>query len=436
MGTKPRGADRLRSLLRLAAHERSMFVAVSLGVNLVLVGRSYVTMQVLDYRDLGLAGVLQSIVLLLGVMQFGFLNGGYRLLCSAQDAEARRINDLVFSFIGTLALAAVVITLAATPLLRSPDVILVTWLGVVGGIATLTRTWLMNHMIARGELSRVNRVNLVSAAGSVAMLVFIPVAPLTACLAAVVAQPIIFVLGAIVADRSMIPGRFEFSRPLVRDVIRAGFVMFLVGVFLQVNFQFERWYVTGLLGLEAMGHLYLATLFITLFQMVPVSLDQIFLPPIVRSEAAGDEAAVRGALRQFFLVELAYCIAAGAAVGLLAEPTLGAILPQYVGDLRYVYIVLPGLLLITLSAPFSIMFNVLIRYRFYFAAYGAGTLLTGLVLLAGAWAGGALNLDHVMLLRSVVYGLMAVAIVAGFHAITADRPGLRFSIARPQHPVG
>lgn len=422
--------ERLHALVDMVRRDRPMFVIVSLVVNLMLLARSYVTMQVLDYRELGLAALLQSVVLLIGALQFGFLNGGYRLLCSAGNSEARRINNLVFTFIGALSLVALVVVTASLPFLRVGGGGLVAVLGVVGGVATLGRTWMMNHMIAREGLPRLNRINLASALASVGILVFVPVDPLIACLAAVVAQPVVFVAAAALLDRDLLPTRFEASPALIRTVLNAGFMMFLMGIFLQINTQLERWYVTAFLGLEALGHLYLAILFVTLFQMVPVSLDQIFLPTIVRAHAADDVPAARRGMHQFFLVEAAYCAAAALAVGLLARPVVELVLPEYAQDLRYIYLLMPGLILLTLSGPLAIAFNVLIRYRYYFLAYGGGTTATALFFLWGASAGGLLGLDMVILVRSGIYAFMAIVVAAGYLVLTQREPGLRFNPLR------
>ena len=236
---------RLGRIAALLGDQRFAFVAVNILVNLLLLARSYVTMQVLDYRELGMAAMLQSILLLCGALQFGFLNGGYRLLCSAEGAEARRINNLVYTVIGALCIAFLAVALVASSVLDADDLVIVGWLGAIGGGATLLRTWMMNQMVAKVTLARLNWINLVAGAASVACLLALPLDPLAACLAAVVAQPIAFaVLGAI-ADRSLLPTGFEFGRSLVRAALKAGFALFVLNLLLQGNLQLERWYVTG-----------------------------------------------------------------------------------------------------------------------------------------------------------------------------------------------
>lgn len=423
--------QRLAALLRIAANERQMFVVVNVLVNLFLLARSYLTMQVLDYRELGLAALLQSIVLLLGALQLGFLNGGFRLMCAAEGPEAQRINNLIYTFLAALGLVSLAVAGGSLLLIAGADSDAVGVLGVVGGIATLGRTWMTNQMVAHGKLARLNRVNLLAGAASLAALAFIPLNALGACLAAVVAQPVTFVIAAGLRDRSLLPDRPYFDLALVRRVLATGFVVFLTGMFLQANLQLERWYVTGFLGLEALGHLYLAILFVTLFQMVPTSLDQLFLPPMVRAHERSDPAALRHAMVRFVLVTAVYCAAAIVAVAVLAAPVVDLLLPRYVPDLRYVYLVLPGLVLFTLAGPFSVIFNVLIRYRYYLIAYGGGTLVTALLFLGASLRPGGVGLDGVIVIRSAVYAGMAVVLLFGFWRLSRGLPAWRFLRARP-----
>lgn len=408
-----------------------MFVVVNVAVNLVFLVRSYLTMQVLDYRQLGLAALLQSIILLIGLAQLGFLNGGYRMLCSASEEDARRVNNLIYTLLAGIGIASVLAATVSLPFVSAGDAHLVALLGAVGGVVSLTRTWMMNHMIARGALARLNRINLWSAIASMIPLALIPVAPLTACLAAIVVQPVAFALVVVLLDRTVLPSRLELSWPLARRVFSIGFVIFLTSIFLQVNLQIERWYITGFLGLTALGHFYLTIIFITLFQMVPNSLDQIFLPPIVRAHAAGDAGSVGRGMRQFFLVELAYCGLAAFALAVLAQPVTSLLLPKYLPDLQYVNIVAPGLILFTLVSPLAIPFNVLIRYRYYFIGYGAGSVVTGIAFLYAALAGGLMELGYVALVRSGVYALMAVVILWGFLKVSREHPDFRFRLVAP-----
>ena len=411
-------APRLRAIARLIGDQRIAFVVVNILVNLLLLVRSYVTMEVLDYRGLGLAALLQSILLLCGALQFGFLNGGYRLLCSAEGEGAQKINNLVYTVIGALSLAFFAAALLSGAAMEEGDLVLVGWLGAGGGGATLLRTWMMNQMVAKVSLARLNRINLVAGFASVACLLAIPIDPLTACLAAVIAQPIAFAVLGTLIDRSLLPTGIEFGRSLVRAALKAGFALFVLNLLVQGNLQLERWYVTSELGLDQLGRLYLAILFTTLFQMVPTSLDQVFLPPMVRAHDAQDYDVLKGQLRQFALVIMGYCGATALALIFLAEPLTGLLLPEYLPDLRWVYLLAPGLILFALAGPLGIAFNVLIEYKWFLIAYSTGTLLTCAVFLTAIAAGWTLTLDEVAILRSVAFGAMALIIGLGWLRLT------------------
>lgn len=404
----------------IIGNERQMFVLINVAVNVLLLGRSYVTMQVLDYRSLGLAALLQSIVLLVSMLQFGFLNGGFRLICSADEREADRINNLIYTVFGVIGVVALIGTAAVLGLVDRQGTLLVGLLGVVGGVFTLVRTWMTNRLVAIGRLRALNSVNFWSAAASLGAIGFVPMNPLVVCLVAIVIQPAAFVIAVAVLERDQLPHRLYWSTSLALSVLNAGFVVFLTGIFLQLNLQFERWYVTGTLGLAALGHLYLAFLFITLFQMVPTSFDQLFLPQIIQSYAT--EAGPRQPIRRYLMVIGGYCALAVAAVLLVAHPVTAWLLPRYVHDLTYIYVAIPGLVLFTLSGPFALMFNVVIRYRYYFIAYGAGSVATGSILFGALFVGSPLSLIGVMWLRSGVYALMAVLLTIGYHRLLRHYP--------------
>ena len=213
----------------------------------------------------------------------------------------------------------------------------------------------------------------------------------------------------------------------------AGFALFVLNLLLQGNLQLERWYVTTELGLDQLGRLYLAILFTTLFQMVPTSLDQVFLPPAVRAHDAKDQAALRSQLRQFMLVVLLYCGATALTLAVLAEPLTRMLLPTYVQDLRWVYLLAPGLIAFALAGPLAIAFNILIRYRWFLIAYGAATLVTALVFIGAILSDTTLSLDQVAMLRSAAFGMMAIVIVFGWWRITTDHREFRFFEAG-KHP--
>jgi len=423
----------LRSLPGILRHAvtdpggRSAFVVVNVAVNLLFLARSYVAMVVLDYGQLGLVAVLQTVMALVASLHFGLLNGGYRLLCSASGNLAGRINALVYAFVAGFGVVVLVAASAGLLVHGSREAAgAFVLLGAVAGITTLVRTWISNQLIATSQLAALNGANLKSVAVSILPLGLIPWMPLTACVAAILVQPLAFALFAMRERPELRPRSIAVSGELLRTVMQAGFLVFVTGVFLQLIAQAERWYVVRFLGVEALGHLYLAIVFATVFQLVPSSLDGVFLPRLVQDYEARNGAALKGDLRRLLWFCAAYCVAAVAAVWLLAEPLLSLVLPKYVPDLLYVYIVLPGLVLFTLAGPFGIVFNVLIRYGAFVLSYGGGLLLAAALLWGAALQGGSLDLAGVSAVRSLVLAFMAALIVASYFWAARKYPLLAF----------
>ena len=89
------------------------------------------------------------------------------------------------------------------------------------------------------------------------------------------------------------------------------------------NHPFYTDFHQGKFGLEPLGRLYLAFLFLTLFQLAPNLIQQVFLPNIVKHRKVRDMAAVSRELRHLLAITVAYSFAAIIALWLLAEPLLG-----------------------------------------------------------------------------------------------------------------
>ncbi|MBD58895.1 MAG: hypothetical protein CL808_02065 [Citromicrobium sp.] len=411
-------------------NSRAAFVAVGLGVSVLTLLRGVVLMTVLAYDDLGLVALVQSVILFSGLMHFGLLNGGYRLLCHAGPGYKQRIIDLAYTGFGTIgavmALAAVILSFwLDTDLYR-----VIAGLAAIAGFCTLVRSWMTNEMVAAGRLGAVNMINASSMLASLAVLVLLysgvsSIDPALVAVMAMAVQPVLFVTLSWATGAALKPRRFKMSRRLAGIIFSAGFTLFLTGIAIQLMNLMERSYVLSELGLEPLGRLYLAFLFVTLFQLAPNLIQQVFLPNIVKHRKARDAAGVSRELRHLLAITVGYSLAAIIALWLLAEPLLGLVLPQYVADLHWVYLIMPGLIAFTLSSPFALTFNVVIDYTWYVVAYGAGVLLTigafGVALLADT----PFSLDGVMILRSAIYTAMAVLLVIGWWRLSRRYPEFR-----------
>jgi O-antigen/teichoic acid export membrane protein len=416
----------LQSLSSAVINDRVIFVIVNVAVNLLFLVRSYVTMRVLGYAHLGLVALLQTIVLLVGAMQLGVVNGGYRLLCSEGNDDSRLINNFVFTFIGTLASALLAAAACILVLARDSDYALVTCLAVFAGIFTIAKNWMTNYLIAKIKLRKLNGINLVSALVSIVPLVFVGSSPLIVCLVSIVLQPLVFAVYLLATEKALRPTAPAFSLDLFKRVLSAGFVVFLTGMFLMANSQIERWSIVSYLGVDGLGRFYLALLFLNMYSLIPSSLDAIFLPKVIQAHVRQDYAGMQLDMRRFLNLTLCYSVLAVLSVWLLSRVLIGFLLPKYLEDLRYVYLVMPGTVLFGLTSPFAIVFNVLIRYRFYFYAYGLGTLATAVLLGAYIYAAGSIDLTALCIIKSVVSISMGIVLVTGYVTVSRMYPAFRF----------
>ena len=411
-------------------NSRSAFVAIGLAVNLLVMGRGVALMLALGYADLGFVALVQAAITFIAMMHFGLLNGGYRLLCHAGPRTRQRIIDLAYTGFAGISGSLILIGLVVGVITNDPAVRHIAAFSILGGVATLMRSWLMNEMVAGQRLRSANIINATSTLASLAaLLLLIPqetiAPPALIAVGAIVVQPVAFVALALVSGAALRPQSLRVSTLLSKHVIKAGFLLFAAGLALQLIPLIERAYVSQTLGLEALGRLYLAILFVTLFQMAPNLIQQVFLAPVVELSRKREAAAIQRELRQLLLVCSAYCAAAALALWLLAEPILTLLLPDYVADLRWVYLLAPGLIVFALCAPFTLSFNVMIDYRWYLIAYASGALITVFAFAAATVFGIALNLDQVIFLRSASFAVMGTILIFGAHQITRRAPQFR-----------
>lgn len=407
-------------------NSRSAFVAIGLAVNLLVLVRGVLFMRVLDNADLGLVALVQGAILLGGMLHFGLLNGGYRLLCHVRGRARQRIVDLAYTCFLALGGAMMATALMVAAWAGENFLGLIAVLTGTGGIATLLRTWMMNEMVAGGRLGPANLVNAVSLAVSLGLLAFLPLAPAVVAVGSIVAQPVVFALIAPLTGAVLLPRRLGLPRRLAGVVAKAGFPLFLTGLAVQFNTFADRTYVTAELGLEALGRLYLALLFVNLFQMVPNLVQQVHLPAIVRAFAEREAAVITRETRLLLAWLAGYCALVGLALWLVAEPLTALILPGQEENLAFVDLIAPGLVAFTLATPFAVIFNVTIRYRWMIAAYGIGAGLT-VAVLGGAWLlGEPLSLGAVAGLRSAVYALTGAVLVIGWARLSGRFPEFRW----------
>lgn len=332
------------------------YVVVNTLVSVIAFGRNLMFMRTLGLGDLGQVALMQTIVMLIGFVQLGMINGAYILYAERDPEQNRRIVNLMS--LGVLGLVAVAALLALVTggALGQPVVARETVLvGMAAGIATLGSTWLNNALIADGALGRSNVINMAAVLVSLGVAFLSLPYGLPAALLAIALQPLIVVVAALVIEPGLRPRALAFDREMMARILRLGFMPFVGGLFMLGAFQVERWAILFVLGDEALGRFYLVMMYMTFFVLVPASLLNVYFPRALRAFQGGDFANFRTIVRQHLYAILAYCGVALLATAIVLPVAVREALPQFVDSEHLVYLVFPCMIVVVLRDTLSLV---------------------------------------------------------------------------------
>lgn len=378
------------------------YVAVTTLVSLLAFGRNLLFMKTLDFAALGQITLMQTLVMLVGFVQLGVINGAY-IQYSVQDREMnRRIVDVMATGVLLLApLAAIVMGIArmtgVTADLVWPGTLVI---GLAAGIATLASTWLNNAMVADGLLGKANVVNLAG------VLLSLPVAflsrdhGLTAALLSVLLQPLTVAAAAILLDSNLRPRSLKLHLGTLTLLLRVGLMPFLAGLAVLAMHQVERWSIAVVLGSEALGQFYIVLMYATFFGLVPAALLNVFIPQAKRAYVASNTGLLINFVRRHTRDLFAYFTVALLATTFLMKQGVELILPAFSDSAALVYYALPGLVLFTLRDTASLVLFASGQMR---PLLTAGALTLGLFCFALilVWAAGRFSLAAVLVARAL-----------------------------------
>lgn len=400
-----------------------LYVMVNVFVNILLLGRSYILMNILNYSELGQVAIFQTIILIISSIHFGILNGGYRLFCTESSEQKEKINNLFYTFILGLTIFSI---LPIAFFSYTNGYLELAIFSLTTGLLTMIKSWINNQLIAVEKLNFLNNVNLITTLLSILILVFYKTNPLFFSLLSIFSQVFFFVLITLFLLKEFRPTNFGFDRIVFSKIMKSGFLVFITGLLLLVNAQIERFSIINFIGLEALGHYYLAIMFATLFTLIPSSLDSVYLPQVLKMYAVRNYILITASLKSQFKSLFLYSTLSILILALFAKAGILFFLPKYEQDLQYVYFILPGLIIYTLSNPFALIFNILVKYNYYLIAYLGGSI----IIIGGTFIWyyfmGGLDLKVISIIKSLSYSFIGLCILYGYYKLTINELGLRF----------
>lgn len=348
----------LSNLVRSVNKTNYYYIIVNIAISIYSFLRSFVFMRVLDLRELGIISLVQTIFMFIGLLQCGLLNGGYRIVSLGKKEELEKTNNTIFSYVILLLPIGLLFCIFSSIFNWIKDLtFLLLILAVVFGIFTLVNNWLHNALIGEQKLSEVNRINIVS--NGVA-LIFLPLAfvwGFWGALVVLVIQPLLFVTLCLWRNKELRPTGFFFNIGYIRYILSFGFIPFLGGIFVALYLQVERWSITDILGVEALGAFYLVFLYVSLYQLVPTSINAIFFPKGVKSYSDRDFNRFKRILKYYYFVLIGYGALIAVITFTLLEPIVSVVFPNHLPGVLFVYIILPGLVMQSLSEPIGLVLN-------------------------------------------------------------------------------
>jgi len=358
-------------------------------------------MHVLDLRELGIISLVQTIIMFVGLLQFGLFNGGYRIISLGKKEQLEKANNTLFSYIALLGIPGSFFCLLANYYKWIEDLsFLLLVIGVYFGIFTLVNNWLQNVLIGEQRLSEVNKLNILSYGASTLAL---PVAYFTGFWGGIIVitiQPLLFVLLCLIDNIELRPTKFTIELDYIKYILSFGFIPFLGGIFTALYTQIERWSITDVLGVEALGSFYLVFLYVSLYQLVPSSLNGIFFPKAIKSYEGKRYEEFKKYIKWYYAVLIGYGLLIVLATIFFLQPVVSLVFPKHILGVGLVYIIMPGLVVQSMSEPIGLILNSSVILKPMLVVNCLNLSLNIAIIVIYIYA-GSFTLQNIALLRTI-----------------------------------
>lgn len=407
------------SILSKVLRTGYVYVIVNTLVSVIAFGRNVLFMKTLGLGDVGQVAMMQTIVMLVGFVQVGTINGAYILFAERKTDQTQRIvNILTWGVAGLAALAGVGVLMGAGGLfapLIAPESLII---GCFAGLATLASTWMNNLLIAKGALGRSNIVNVIAVSASLGVAILSADLGLSAALVSILLQPLLVACGALAIERDVRPSASRPEAQTLRQLLRLGLMPFLGGLMTLASYQLERWSIAIVLGQEALGNFYLVMMYMSFFGLIPVALLNVSFPRALRALQAGELDEFARIRRRHMAEILSYGVFALVGTLWLLSLVVERVIPEYGSAVALTFLMFPVVLVFTLRDSASLVLYSMKKTR---PILVSGLILVGsyAVLLMGAALTGLFSLENVVILRGVAVGLSTA------HLFWARRASLR-----------
>lgn len=371
------------------------FILINTFIAFLKFVRSFIFMKFLDFSELGILTIILTIIGFFGMLQIGFLNGGYRILSVDKDPKTRmEVNNITYTYFLILSCVLFIGILISSKFGSSYQVnYTFIILAILFGLIVLINNWIANILSADMNFKELNFLELTSTTISLIILLTVPMLGLKGAILTILSQPLVYLIVAFYKHKNIRPTKLFFSIKKAKWILTFGFIPFLTGIFLQINDQIEKWSILYYLDKDSLGKFYLPSLYLSLFMLIPFSVGKLFFPPAMQKFANQDFKALKKILKNYFVFLICFIVFAFVSTFFFLNPVVALLIPKHIIGIKFVWGIFPGLVALLFLEPLGLLFNASVKLKPMFWAYLTSSfILFSLIIVANKLFGFSLSL--------------------------------------------
>lgn len=359
-------------------NEKVIYILVSVLISILGFVKSFLFLKFFDFESLGIINVCQNFIVTVSLLQIGVITGGYRLYCYKSESLTRKINSAVLFFFLLLLIVLLIICLLSVLFLTVGTSEYMLFFFVIVGVLGLYANWVTCKLLAVNKIKLLNRINLLSVLVSLSIVFLYKYIGVWAALLTFLSQSLILIFFAYSNVSRIVPRlRYLNFKRLIVKIIWLGFIPYLTTAMGYFNSQLGRWLITFNLGTIILGKTSLVNLYVTLINVFPTAISNLFFPSLMLKYESGNRLEFNQSLKRYFIILLCYLSITIVLTIILSNFIVGLLFPKHLESLNLVYAILPSLTFLCLSSPIIVVLNASKRFKEIFY----GSLISVLVYL-------------------------------------------------------
>jgi O-antigen/teichoic acid export membrane protein len=321
--------------------------------------RSFYIGTILDFVDLGYITLIQTGAMIVGFLHFGLLSGGFRALAMREKSDFHVINNTIVTFFLLLLLVLGGVIVIGYLFNLYSQFVVVSFALLIGFFSLLV-SWITAVQFSNSRYLHNNLYNLISSLLSLLLLFVWPKTNIITASIAILTQPVLFLVLSANYFKNFY---FSFRYDILSGIFKIGFVTYLTTVLGLLYTQIERWTINAYLGVETLGQLYLLFIIVTLWNLVPASISNLFFPAASRAFEEKKMPVFRSAIKKNLLILCGYSMIMILCILFLLKPVTALLFKLHLPFIKYVYWAMPGLVLKTVSEGFYLILTTTLKLK-------------------------------------------------------------------------